>query len=228
MFPPEAIAFLRNLARNNRRDWFQPRKEIFEAKVRAPMIAVIEAVNAAMMEFAPEHVTDPKKAFYRIYRDTRFSADKTPYKTHVAAIWPRHGLEKHASAGFYFQVSAKGVGVGAGLYMPGPEELRAVRAWLADNHTAFRKATTKPEKIMGALQGDAVTRMPKGFAADHPAADLIRMKQWLYWRELDVDLATSRHFASELVKRFRAVAPVIEMLNAPLLRARKVSAGSLL
>lgn len=227
MFPPEAIAFLRQLARNNRRDWFQPRKEIFETKLKAPMIACIEAVNAAMMEFAPEHVTDPKKAFYRIYRDTRFSADKTPYKTHVAAIWPRHGLEKHSSAGFYFQVSTQSVGVGAGIYMPGPDELRAVRAWLAEHHAAFRQAMAKPEKIMGKLQGGEAARMPKGFAADHPAADLIRMKQWLYWQELDVRLATSRNFATELVKRFRAVAPVIGMLNAPLVRGRRAGGDTL-
>jgi len=227
MFPPEAITFLRGLARNNNRDWFQPRKEIFETKVKAPMIAVIEAINAEMMDFAPEHVTDPKKAFYRIYRDTRFSADKTPYKTHVAAVWPRRGLDKHSSAGFYFHVSVKEVGVAAGAYMPGPEELRAVRAWLAANHAGFRKAIAQPEKLMGKVQGSSVTRMPKGFAADHPAADLIRMKQWLYWQELDVKLATSRKLVGELVKRFRAAAPVIEMLNAPLARGKAASARQL-
>lgn len=100
MFPSEALTFLRGLARNNDREWFNARKETFETKLKAPMLAFIEAINAELMDFAPEHVTDPKKAFYRIYRDTRFSADKTPYKTHIAAIFPRKGLEKHAGAGF--------------------------------------------------------------------------------------------------------------------------------
>ena len=85
------------------------------------MIALIEAINVELMDFAPDHVTDPKKAFYRIYRDTRFSTDKTPYKTHIAAIFPRRNLHKHASAGFYFQISPKEVGIAAGMYMPGPE-----------------------------------------------------------------------------------------------------------
>lgn len=216
MFPSEAVTFLRGLARNNDREWFNPRKETFETKLKAPMIALIEAVNADLMDFAPEHVTDPKKAFYRIYRDTRFSADKTPYKTHIAAIFPRKGLEKHAGAGFYFQLSPKGVGIAAGLYGPGPDELRAVRGFLAGNHAEFRAALRGPEKLMGKLQGESVTRMPKGFDAESPAADLLKMKQWLFWQELDVKLATSATLKTEIVKRFRSAAPVLDMLNSGL------------
>jgi uncharacterized protein (TIGR02453 family) len=215
-FSPEALTFLRNLKRNNRREWFQPRKEIFETKLKAPMIELVETVNAELLKFAPDHITDPKKAVYRIYRDTRFSADKTPYKTHVAAIFPHHGLGKQSSAGFYFHLTAKSVGIAAGSYMPGPDELRAVRAWLAQNHAAFRKASRQPHKLLGKLQGSAVTRMPKGFDSSHPAEDLIRMKQWLYWVELDTKIATTPRLLPELVKRFRAAAPVIAMLNAPL------------
>jgi uncharacterized protein (TIGR02453 family) len=223
-FSPEALTFLRSLKRNNRREWFQPRKEIFETKVKAPMIQLVEAINAELLDFAPEHITDPKKAVYRIYRDTRFSADKTPYKTHVAAIFPHHGLEKQASAGFYFHLTAKSVGIAAGSYMPGPDELRAVRGWLAENHEQFRNATRRPQKVLGKLEGSTVTRMPKGFAAGHPAEDLIRMKQWLYWVELDAKLATTPRLLPELVKRFRAAAPVIAMLNAPLQKSAPKSA----
>jgi len=216
MFPAEALTFLRGLARHNDREWFQPRKETFESKLKAPMIALIEAINGELMKFAPEHVTDPKKALYRIYRDTRFSADKTPYKTHLAAIFPRQGLEKHAAAGFYFQLSPKGVGIAAGMYAPGPDELRAARTFLAENHEKFRAAVKGAEKVLGKLTGDSVTRMPKGFDPASPAADLIRMKQWLFWLELDVKVATSPKLLGELVKRFRAAAPVLDLLNAGL------------
>jgi uncharacterized protein (TIGR02453 family) len=226
-FPPEALTFLRGLTRNNRREWFQPRKEIFETKLKAPMIQLVEAINAELLHFAPDHITDPKKAVYRIYRDTRFSADKTPYKTHIAAIFPHHGLEKHSSAGFYFHITAKEVGVGAGSYMPGPDELRAVRTWLAENHVEFQAAARRPQKLLGTLDGSTVTRMPKGFPAGHPAEDLIRMKQWLYWVELDAKLATSPRLLPELVKRFRAAAPVIAMLNAPLQKNQRKSANTL-
>jgi len=216
MFPAEALTFLRGLARHNDREWFQPRKETFETKLKAPMIALIEAINAELMKFAPEHVTDPKKALYRIYRDTRFSADKTPYKTHLAAIFPRQGLEKHASAAFYFQLSPKGVGIAAGMYAPGPDELRTARTFLAENHEKFRAAVKGAEKVLGKLTGDSVTRMPKGFDPASPAAELIRMKQWLFWIELDIKVATSPKLLSELVKRFRAAAPVLDLLNAGL------------
>src|SRR5689334_12173953 len=97
-FSPEALKFLRGLERNNRREWFQPRKEIFETQLKAPMMQLVEAVNAELLRFAPDHITDPKKAVYRIYRDTRFSADKTPYKTHLAAIFPHRALGKQSAA----------------------------------------------------------------------------------------------------------------------------------
>jgi uncharacterized protein (TIGR02453 family) len=219
-FPAEGLAFLRGLKRNNRREWFQPRKEIFDSKLKAPMIAMVEAVNAGLLEFAPDHITDPAKSIYRIYRDTRFSADKTPYKTHIGAIFPRRGLERQSSAGFYFHVSPTGVGIAAGSYMPGPEELRAVRGWLAENHVAFRKAARAPEKLWGKLHGEALTRNPKGFNPAHPAGDLIRMKQWLYWVELDAAVAGTPKLLGEVLKRFRAAAPVIALLNAPLKRRR--------
>jgi uncharacterized protein (TIGR02453 family) len=218
MFPAQTLTFLRGLARNNNRDWFNPRKEVFETQVKAPMISLIEKINAELMEFAPEHVTDPKKSFYRIYRDTRFSADKTPYKTHIAAIFPARGHEKHGAAGYYFHVTPKTIGIAAGNYMPGPEELLAVRTWLLKNHEAFRKAAKGPEKLLGKLEGSTVARTPKGFPKDHPADDLIRMKQWLYWTELDVKLATSPKLLGEIVKRFRAATPVIRMLNAGLVK----------
>ena len=214
MFPSEALTFLRGLARNNDREWFQPRKEIFETKLKVPMMELIEEVNAELMDFAPEHVTDPKKALYRIYRDTRFSADKTPYKTHLAAIFPRSGMEKHAGAGFYFHLSPKVVGIAAGLYGPGPDELRAVRTMISERHEEFRKLIKGPEKVMGKLTGSSVSRMPKGFDPESPAADLLKMKQWLYWVELDSKIATTPKLKGELVKRFRAAAPVLQMLNS--------------
>lgn len=225
-FSPEAIKFLRGLQRNNRREWFQPRKEIFDTQLKARMMELVEAINAELLRFAPDHITDPKKAVYRIYRDTRFSADKTPYKTHLAAIFPNRALGKQSSAGFYFHITAERVGIAAGSYMPGPDELRLVRTWLAENHTEFLKASRRPYKLLGKLQGSSVTRMPKGFASDHPAEDLIRMKQWLYWVELDAKLATTPRLLPELVKRFRAAAPVIEMLNAPLRKAARATSST--
>ncbi len=223
VFPPESLRFLSSLARNNRREWFQPRKEIFETKVKTPMLELTEAINAELLNFAPDHINDPKKAVYRIYRDTRFSPDKTPYKTHLGAIFPKRGLGRESAAGFYVQVSPKSLGIAAGAYMPGPEQLFAIRTWLAENHKAFRKAAQTPEKLLGKLHGDSLTRSPKGFDPAHPASDLIRMKGWLYWIELDSKLVESRKLLAEIVKRFRAASPVVEMLNAPLVKTPPLS-----
>jgi uncharacterized protein (TIGR02453 family) len=219
-FPKEGLDFLRGIKRNNRREWFQPRKHIFENHVKAPMVELVEALNAQLARFAAEHMNDPKRAIYRFYRDTRFSSDKSPYKDHIAAIFPRRGHEKHVSAGFYFGVSHEGVEVAGGVYMPGPAELLAIRTWLAANHKSFRKATRGPEKLMGKLQGTALQRVPKGFAADHPAADLLKMKQWYFHKTLDVSLATTPKLVPELTKLFRAMLPAVELLNTPLKPAR--------
>ena len=118
-FPQEGIDFFRKLQRNNRREWFQPRKAIFEEKLKLPMRDLVTALNQGMKSFAPEYITDPDKAIYRIHRDTRFSKDKTPYKDHFAASFPRQGTP--GGGGFYVSVSHKEVGIGGGIYMPAPE-----------------------------------------------------------------------------------------------------------
>src|SRR5438552_1080473 len=90
-FSPKALSFFRQLERNNKREWFQPRKEQFEELCRAPMLELVAQVVDDLREFAVDHVLEPKRAIYRIYRDTRFSKDKSPYKTHIAAIFPTRG-----------------------------------------------------------------------------------------------------------------------------------------
>jgi uncharacterized protein (TIGR02453 family) len=124
-FRPEALTFLRNLAKHNDRAWFQPRKAQFEAELKEPMLAIVRKITDAMADFAPNHVRPAEKSLFRIYRDTRFSSDKRPYKTHVAAWWTHTGFEKTSGAGYYFHVSAKEVIIAAGSYMPEKEQLAA-------------------------------------------------------------------------------------------------------
>ncbi|HEY2018325.1 MAG TPA: DUF2461 domain-containing protein [Bryobacteraceae bacterium] len=222
-FPPEAMQFFRGLGRNNNRDWFLPRKPIFEAKVKQPMEELVEALNASMKGFAPDYVTDPAKAIYRFYRDTRFSKDKTPYKDHIAASFPHRGLAAHGGAGFYFAVSHKDVGIGGGVYMPLPETLRAIRNHMAEHHKEFRRIIggSAVRRLFGELQGEELSRIPKGFAKDHPAEDLLRRKQFLLYVELPSTLATGPELYVEIQKRFRAMAPFVDFLNAPQARQTK-------
>ena len=222
-FPPEAMSFFRGLKRNNNREWFQARKPVFDEKVRAPMERLVDAINAAMVKFAPDYVTEPGKAIYRIYRDTRFSRDKIPYKTQIAAVFSRRGLSKNGSAGLYFSVSPEEIEVAGGVYMPSPEQLLAIRNYLAEQHSEFRRILARKgsRTLMGGLWGEQLSRIPKGFPASHPAEDLLRYKQWLVYVMLDAGIATTPDLTREIVTRFRAMTPFVEFLNRPLSRVRK-------
>jgi uncharacterized protein (TIGR02453 family) len=229
-FPPEAMQFFRGLARNNNRDWFLPRKPIFEEKVKQPMRELVELVNEGMKSYAPHHVAEPDKAIYRFYRDTRFSKDKTPYKDRIAATFPRHGLVRHEGAGYYFSISNKEVAVGGGAYMPLPETLRAMRERIAAHPDEFRRliSSSAVRKLYGEVQGEQLSRVPKGFPADHPAADLLRYKQFLYYVELPPDIALERGVATTIGQHFRAIASFLDFLNAPFVgKKKKVEAGEL-
>lgn len=122
-FSPEGIAFLRGLKQNNDREWFTPRKQIFEEQVRLPMIELVRALHGEMLRFAPQYVGEPAKCVFRIYRDTRFSKNKTPYKTHIAASFHHARAGKTSAAGYYFSVSPEEIELGGGLYMPEPAAL---------------------------------------------------------------------------------------------------------
>jgi uncharacterized protein (TIGR02453 family) len=224
-FSREGIDFFRGLARHNDREWFLPRKPIFEERLRQPMQELVGAVNVAMRRFAPEYVTDPDKAIYRFYRDTRFSPDKTPYKDHIAASLTRRGMARHQGAGYYFQVSHKEVGIGGGVYMPPPESLLAIRRHIETHYQEFERILRSRtlRRLFGEMWGEQLARVPKGFCSTHPAAGLLRYKQFLYWAELPAEIATTPSLFREIVARFRAIAPFMEFLNAPLVAARRLT-----
>jgi uncharacterized protein (TIGR02453 family) len=222
-FSPEAIEFLRALKRNNRRDWFQPRKEKYEALIKAPMLEFVAGVNEELARFAPAYVTPPEKAVYRIYRDTRFSPDKTPYKTHVAAIFPRNTAAKREGAVFYLHFTATELLAFAGVYSPDRDELLAYRSLLRDNHEEFETILNNKSlrKLVGGLQGEQRSRMPKGFPVDHPAEALLRQKQWYLESTLDIGLLTTPRAVPELAKRFAVMAPMVEFMNRPFAQKEK-------
>ncbi len=220
-FGPEALTFLRNLARHNDRVWFQTRKTQFELALREPLLAIVRKVTDAMVDFAPNHVRPAEKSVFRIYRDTRFSADKRPYKTHVAAWWGHTGFEKTSGAGYYFHVSPKEVIVAAGSYMPERDQLTAIRYWLLDHHEEFRKLLhgARVRKLYDEFEGNALTRPPKGFPAEHPGMDLIRCRQWGLAATLPAQTALRKDLADVLIRYFKVAAPVVDALNTPLATA---------
>jgi uncharacterized protein (TIGR02453 family) len=217
-FPPGATRFLRALKRNNDREWFRARREEFDALIDRPMNEIIERLAEDFRGFVPEVVASPRVSRYRIYRDTRFSEDKRPLKTHISAIFPARGLPRHEGPALYFEIAGDGVYAGGGLYHPEPDVLQAVREHLAAHSARFRRLVQgKPFRAMfGDLEGDRLTRVPRGYPADHPAADLLKYRQMLAGREWPATFASSPRFYSELLKTFRVMAPVVRFLNEPL------------
>ncbi len=222
-----ALRFLRGLKRNNDRTWFEARRDIFEEELKKPMLAIVGEINEALLSFAPEHVRPPQKALMRIYRDIRFSKDKRPYKIHAAAWWSRAGLEKTSGAGFYFDVNSTEITIAAGCYMPERDQLLAIRRHLsaagAARHTEFRRLLASPRlsRLMQPIDGQPLTRAPKGFLPDDPALDLILHRQWGVSSTLPAEHATRPTLVGEIVHRFRLAAPLVALLNEPLTASRK-------
>ena len=214
-FTPATLTFLRALKRNNNRAWFHGRKDDFERDVKRPMQLVIERLGREFQSFAPEQMADPKKSLYRIWRDTRFSDDKTPLKTYVAAVFPHRRGTRHTSAGFYLEIASRWVFAGGGLYMPDPASLQRIRERIADAPAAFTAvATAEPLLRLGGLQGETLTRVPRGFPSSHPAAADLKRKQFLAFKEWPPEFMTSDEFWPELLTVFRAIAPAVKYLNA--------------
>jgi uncharacterized protein (TIGR02453 family) len=222
-FPAEGLRFLKRLKRNNNRDWFNANKETYEQYVKQPMQDLVEILAGEFDKFAPEIQASPKVSLYRIYRDTRFSKDKSPYKTHVAAVFPPRGLNKHEGAGFYFHIAPDEIFAGGGLYMIEPEDLQAVRQAIASQYGRFKKIVEGAafRRLFGELAGEQLTRVPRGFPSDHPAAAYLRHKQFLGAQRLDSSIAASAKFVKTLVETFRGLHPLIQFLNEPIMERRR-------
>ena len=221
-FSAETLRFLKGLKRNNRREWFNARRDVYDAHVRAPMTAVVERLAVDFRSFAPELVASPKISMYRIYRDTRFSENKAPYKTHVAAVFPTRGLAKHEGAGLYFHVSTEDVWVGGGMYMPQPQQLHAVREHIASNVSQLRAIVESPafrRKIE--MSGEKLTRVPRGFPKDHEAAEYLKYRHFVAGAEFPPAFATSPKFYTTLLSVFKEVLPLARFLNAPLVKGAR-------
>ena len=214
-FTRKTLAFLRALKRNNDREWFRARKVDYEQHVRAPMIALLQQLARDLPAFAPDLVSDPRVCLFRIYRDTRFSSDKRPLKTNVAAHFPSRRFPKGEGAGLYVEIAPQWVWIGGGIYMPSSGELNAIRAAIADDHRRFRRVITAPafRRAVGELGGEQLTRVPRGYPKDHPAANYLRHRQFIGGREYPADFAVTPRFYSELLTVFRGIAPLVGFLN---------------
>lgn len=221
-FTPKTLSFLRSLKRHNDREWFRARRDQYEKHVRAPMAAVVERLAVDFGTFAPELEASPKKSIYRIYRDTRFSDDKSPLKTQIAASFRWRTLPRGESAGLYVEISPGWVWMGGGFYAPETAHLVRIRQHISATHPELQRIARAPSfrRAVGALDGERLTRIPRGFRNDDPAAEYLKHRNFLAGREFPAELATSARFYPTLVATFKAVMPLVRFLNEPLIEDR--------
>lgn len=231
-FGPDALAFLRDLERHNEKPWFEANRARYEREVRGPLAALVEEVDVRLATLAPEIVGHPTRSLFRIHRDVRFSNDKRPYKTNAAA-WFHHvdagrgvgsATTAHGGAGFYLDIAPTGSSIGGGIWMPPRPTLARLREAIDEEHDALRAILAEPgrRRRFGPLAAEAqLKRIPRGFAPDHPAAELLRHQSFTIGRPLrERDLASPR-LPDLLARDFALILPLVRWLNGALgLRTR--------
>jgi len=223
-FTRDAIQFLADLAANNERAWFQPRKADYERFIKEPMEALCVALADRFASRGVPLRADPKRSPFRIYRDTRFSRDKSPYKTHLAANFPWLEVDEgggtqvdgdaHGNGG-YFNFQPGEMYVGGGMWMPAKPRLEAFRSIVRDDPERVRAALEEPGFVAwfgGARSHESLKRVPPGYPAEHPQADLFRWKDVIFGRRLSDREVLSPALPDTLTDGFAAAMPVFRFL----------------
>lgn len=207
-FPKQTITYLRQLAKNNNRTWFNENKQRYEDLVRSPALNFIEAMGPEIEKKLSTHfLAQPKKvggSLMRVYRDTRFANDKTPYKTNVG-IQFRHdqGKDVHAP-GFYLHIEPGNCFLGAGIWHPEAPVLNGIREFIADNPNSWKKAIgSRAFKRNWALVGDTLKRPPRGFDAEHELIVDLKRKDFIACMNFDDAEIRNPKFVSYVIRNYR-------------------------
>ena len=225
-FRPAALTFLRSLKRHNDREWFERHRETYDAELRGPLAALAEEVDVRLASFAPEIVGSPKSSLFRIHRDVRFSADKSPYKTNVAA-WFHHGdagrgvgaAAPHGGAGFYFHMEADRASLGGGIWMPPRPTLSRIRAAIDDDHrgiAAILRDPARKKRFGGLAEENMLTRMPRGYAESHPAATLLKHQSYTLGRDIPQKDLFNAKLPDLLARDYARLLPLVRWINGAL------------
>ena len=217
-FPKEGIDFLKKLKKNNNRPWFQKHKQVYDESVRFPMQCLIASLSERMGDVAPEIEFNPKKSIFRIYRDIRFSRNKAPYKTSIAASFNWRGLKGPVDApGLYLHVEPGGVFVGGGVYMPSGDQLKAFRKSMVDRPQEFLAVVhdKRFKREFGSIQGGKLQKAPLGFPRDHPMIEHLKHKQFYVGKEYDDEsISLNASFLNLVTRVFADTMPLVRWLAA--------------
>jgi uncharacterized protein (TIGR02453 family) len=212
LIPPSSFDFLKKLKKNNNRNWFNDNKALYEKELQN-IIAFADALLAEMNKHDRIETESGKKSLHRIYRDTRFSKDKTPYKTNWSGSFRR--ATKLLRGGYYFHLEPGNSFVAGGFWGPNPEDLKRIRQDIAYDDSTLRKILKNKAFIstFGKLQGEQLSSSPQGFAKDHPAIDLLRYKQFLLVHKFSDSETMHKDFAKHASDVFRKMRPFFDYMS---------------
>ena len=207
-FTPKTFGFLQDLEKNNNRPWFTENKSRYEKELKEPALRFIEDFESRLMKISP-HFHAGRRSFFRIYRDTRFSKDKSPYKTY-AGIQFRHearGSDVHAP-GFYLHIQPGHSGVGCGMWHPDSKSLLKIREAIVEEPAKWKRAKgAKRFKETFELTGDSLKTAPRGFDVEHPLIEDLRRKDFIGWTSLSQKAVTDPGFLDDFTAICRAAVP---------------------
>jgi len=218
-FPKRCVSFLKQLKRNNNRTWFESHKEEYELYAKTPMMSFITALQPHFARFAPEFDLNPKRSIFRIYRDIRFSSDKTPYKTHIAAHFVLRGMPKgFVGSGYYIHLEPGEFFVGGGIYIPDSDQLKKIRTAIAARGEEFLSIVEQKrfQKRFAPFEWSKLQRIPKGYDENHPMADWLKFKQFFVGVSLPESNCYSERLVNEVAGICEEAAPLVRFLNKSL------------
>jgi uncharacterized protein (TIGR02453 family) len=214
-FTEALFTFLEELRLHNDRDWFERNKERYVRDVRDPMLRFVEDVRPVLRKLAPRLVADPRPvggSLFRIHRDTRFSKDKTPYKTNVAAAFRHQTARDVHGPGLYVSLAPGEVEVGGGVWHPEAEPLRLIRLSIVEKPAAWKRALTAPGMDRLAWWGESLTRAPRGFPEGHPLDALLRRKDFAAGVELTERDVLAPDFLDRCAEAWRPLGPSMKLM----------------
>lgn len=219
MLKEETLKFITELKRNNNREWFAENKAGYE-KARADFEQLVAQIIQGINAFDPElGYLEPKKCIFRIYRDVRFSEDKSPYKTYFGAVFRPSGLNK--ASGYYFHLNPDEAFVSCGHYMLMPDQLKKVRRGIYNDFEMFNSIINDKnfKKEFGDLykDDDMLKRVPNGFDKDHPAAEYMKLKHFYILKSLSRKQLLDKDLANHVVEMYKQMYPLSQFLNDILL-----------
>jgi uncharacterized protein (TIGR02453 family) len=219
-FTDRSFAFLRALARNNSREWFQAHKSDYEAQVRAPFLRLLQDIQPDLAAISSQFRADARPvggSLFRIHRDTRFANDKTPYKTHAGARLFHQRFREVDSPSFYIHVQPGHCFVGAGIWHPEPATRRRIRQFIADNPQAWLKAVHSPAfRRRFELGGETLQRPPRGFPPDHPLIEDLKRQSFVGSTALADETVLGPQLRRSVASALAGLAPMVDYLCASL------------